>query len=188
MGRPTGNGRLLLFIVKGIHCLAVCPSLADGEIIFFKLKSIDRPLQFLPFGKNWQNPNRMHPTKMPLPRVSRQFRTCETGSGRQSPSSLKASVLPSARYILLASLRRAVKIALERRNCQTALTRLPWQACLKLSDIANWTRTTELLHHLHARSSVHPLHTSSQFAYANWSGLYYTPASVRDNYHRPPYT
>ena len=81
-------------------------------------------------------------------------------------------IFPPAVSDLLASLRRAVKMALERRNCRTALTRLPWQTCLKLSDIANRSSLYDM-HHLYGTiPTARPPQASSLFAYANRSGLY----------------
>ena len=84
---------------------------------FTDLKRSTVRLLFLSLGKNRQDQNRAQISKMPRPRASRQFCTCETGSWRQRPSILKELFF---RQLPLACLRRAVKMALERHNSQTA--------------------------------------------------------------------
>ena len=83
---------------------------------------IPPPITSLPAGKNCQNQNRTHPTKMPRLRASSLFAVWQTGADCTFYYHFNGAIL-------------AVRLA---------LTRLPWQTCLKeLSDIANCKRTND---------------------------------------------
>ena len=99
-------------------------------------------LLFRPQKKRRRKPQ--FPTAIiPSDTTSNQFADRQTGCGRTTKLNLHNKVFSSPCTLPLACLRRAVKMALERHNFQTALTRLPWANVPKILRHCKQERTVQ---------------------------------------------